>query len=318
MNFFRNRLYYILAAVLIVLSFNACQRFEGAVTVPSYIYIGGIDVVRQAQYAPSSEDGFYSSNIDVVELFAYFEGDATETRLGAFELPCTVPVLREGKMKYLTVNAAVKQGGISGVHIAYPFYQPIRLENVELKANDTTFLGTYDSAAHDYMLHAHYYPKGSRLKVLAECYFEPTSFSTCFDSNVVWVANDPAGACTGQGYGRIHLNDTTPLLNFGFADSNEFNPANSRILYMEMDFKIDMPLWIHMLGFLTGSTGTVTSKSVQALNPTTQWKKIYINLGRTWSQFNYNTPISVYFQAVNEKGINGDLLIDNIKVLTTE
>ena len=318
MTFFKNRTQLFLAAALTMLSLNACKRFEGSVTVPSYIYIGSIDVVRQQQYAPSSEDGFYTSNIDVVELFAYFEGDNAETRLGAFELPCTVPVLREGKMKYLTINPAVKQGGISGTHISYPFYQPIQLENVELTATDTTFLGTYDSAAHDYLLHAHYYPKGNRLRVLAECYFEPTSFSTCFDSNVVWVSDDPAGACTGQGYGRIHLDDTVPILNFGFADSNEFNPANSRILYLEMDFKIDMPLWIHMLGFLTGSSGTITSMPVQALNPTNQWKKIYINLGRTWSQFNYNVPLSIYFQAVNEKNINGDLLIDNIKVLTTE
>lgn len=221
-------------------------------------------------------------------------------------------------MKYLTINPAVKQSGISGVRIAYPFYQPIRLENVSLTADDTTFLGSYDSTAQEYILHTSFYPKGARLRVLSECYFEPTSFSTCFDSNVVWVTNDPTNARTGQGYGRIHVDDTVPILNFGFADSNEFNPRDSRILYMEMDYKIDLPLWIHMIGFLTGSTGTATSKAVQVVNPSDQWKKIYINLGRTWSQFNYNTPITIYFQAVNSKRTGGDLLIDNVKVLTTE
>lgn len=305
-------------SALTLLTFSSCKQFQGDVTVPAFIHIGSIDVVRQTHNAPSNEDGFYTSDIDVVELVCYFEGDAAETRLGAFELPCTVPVLRHGKMKYLTINPAVKQNGVSGTHIDYPFYQPIRLEEVPLTAEDTTFLGTYDDNTGNYRLYTSYYPKGERLRVLAECYFEPTSFATCFDSNVTWVANDPAGACTGQGYGRVHVNPTDSLLTFGFTDSTEFNPGSARTLYMELEYQTDFPLYIHMLGFSTSQGSTITSKSVMCINPKNHWNKIYVNLGRTWSQFLYRSPISVYFQIVNDKGVEGDILIDNIKVITTQ
>ena len=304
-------------SALTLLTFSSCKQFQGDVTVPAFIHIGSIDVVRQAHNAPSNEDGFYTSAIDAVELICYFEGDAAETRLGAFELPCTVPVLRHGKMKYLTINPAVKQGGVSGTRITYPFYQPIQLEDVPLTALDTTCLGTYDEASGRYLLHTHYYPKGNRLKVLAECYFEPTSFSTCFDSNMTWVMGDPAGACTGQGYGKVHIADSVSIFTFGFNDSTEFDPADSRILYMEIEYKTDLPLYVHMLGFSTTEGSTVTSKSVMCINPKDHWNKLYINLGRTWSQFNYRVPIKVYFQVVNDQGAEGDILIDNIKVLTT-
>ncbi|MBQ6068482.1 MAG: hypothetical protein IJK84_03170 [Bacteroidales bacterium] len=305
-------------AVLMLLAFNSCKKFQGDVTVPAFIHIGSIDVVRQSVNAPSNEDGFYTSNIDVVELVCFFEGDESETRLGAFELPCTVPILRHGKMKYLTINPAVKLGGVSGAHIDYPFYQPIRLEDVPLSAEDTTYLGTFDEASGDYKLYTSYYSKGSMLRVLAECYFEPTSFSTCFDSNMTWVTNDPAGACTGQGYGKVHVPDSMRLFSFGFTDSTEFDPGNSRVLYMELEYKTDLPLYVHMLGYSTTEGSTITSKSVMCINPKNQWNKMYVNLGRTWSQFYYRTPIRVYFQAVNEEGVEGDILIDNIKVICTQ
>lgn len=318
MIFEKNSFRVCVVSLLILLTFSACKKFQGDVTVPAFIHIGSIDVVRQSYNAPSNEEGFYTSAIDVVELVCYFEGDEAETRLGAYELPCTVPVLRHGKMKYLTINPAVKQNGVSGAHIDYPFYQPIRLEDVPLTACDTTYLGSYDERTGDYRLHTSYYPRGERLRVLAECYFEPTSFATCFDTNVTWMANDPAGACTGQGYGRVHIGKNDSIFNFGFVDSTEFDPGTARILYMELEYKTDLPLYVQMLGFSTAQGSAITSKSVMCINPKDHWNKMYINLGRTWSQFMYRAPISVYFQVVNERGIEGDILIDNIKVITTQ
>lgn len=309
MNFMKNSFRVLLPALAMTLMLSGCKRFQGDVTVPAFIHIDAIDVVRQNQNAPSGEDGFYTSEIDAVELVCYFEGDEAETPLGAYQLPCTVPVLHHGEMKYLRINAAVKQNGISGTRIAYPFYQTITLEHVPLAAEDTTWLGT---------LHANYYEKGNRLQVLAQCFFEPTSFSLCTDSNVIWVADDPQNACTGQGYGRVVVPDSVGVLNFGFNDSTEFDPGDSRILYLEMDYKTDMDLYVQMLGFATTVGGTVTSKSVMCLYPCDEWRKIYINLGRTWSQFNWRTPIKVYFQAANTNGAGGEICLDNVKVLTTK
>lgn len=315
MIFMKNSFRILLPALAMTLMLSGCKKFQGDVTVPAFIHIDAIDVVRQSQNAPSGEEGFYVSEVDAVELVCYFEGDEAETALGAYQLPCTVPVLRHGEMKYLKINAAVKQNGISGTRIAYPFYQTIMLEHVPLTAEDTTYLG--EQTDKGWTLHANYYEKGNRLRVLAECFFEPTSFSLCTDTNVEWVVNDPQHACTGQGYGRVHVADSVQILNFGFNDSTEFDPGNSRILYLEMNYKTDVPMYVQMLGFATSTAGALTSKSVMCLYPTDRWRKIYINLGRTWSQFNYLAPIKLYFQAANTDGVEGDILLDNIKVLTT-
>ena len=86
---------------------------------------------------------------------------------------------------------------------------------------------------------------------------------------------------------------------------------------MELEYKTDLPLYVHMLGYSTTEGSTITSKSVMCINPKDRWNKLYINLGRTWSQFLYRSPIAIYFQAVNEQGVEGDIYIDHIKVITT-
>ena len=71
-----------------------------------------------------------------------------------------------------------------------------------------------------------------------------------------------------------------------------------------------------MLGFTLSTSGTATSNSVMTLYPNSQWQKIYINLGRTWRQFNYNTPITLFFQVANPDHKGGRVMLDNVKVIT--
>ncbi|MCQ2274428.1 MAG: hypothetical protein MJZ86_06500 [Bacteroidales bacterium] len=292
------------ALTLTALAFSSCKKFQGDVTVPAYIHVDAIDIVPQEHNAPSSEPGFYTSKIDCAQLICYFEGDEKETVLGAFQLPCTAPVLRHGQMKYLRVVPVVKQDGASGTRIAYPFFQSITLNGLTLQADSVLNLGT---------LHANYYTR-SEMNVLTEDYFEPTTFSTHFDSTVVWIDNDPENACTGRGYGLVTVDDTTKTVTFTIND--QLNMGNG-YLYLEMDYQTDLDLWINMWGYVLTVAGTSSMKSVMALYPNKQWNKIYINLGRTWAQFNYNTPIKIEFQAINPNGTGGHIKIDNVKILST-
>ncbi len=297
-----------------VLAFSGCKKFQGDVTVPAYLHLDRMVVTPQAQNAPSSEAGFYNSEIDAVQLIGYFEGDNSETTLGTFQLPCTVPVLRHGTMKYLRVYPVVKQNGISSTRIYYVYYNSVELNSVKLSADSLTNLGIYDSVQRIWTLQTTYKTR-SQMSVLTEDYFEPTSFTSHFDSTVVWVTNDPEGACTGQGYGLVHVPDSLTTLNFYIND--EFDISNSTV-YLEMNYQTDVELQLNMIGFEISNDGSATSKGIMALNPTTGdgWKKIYINLTRTWSQFNYNTPFTLYFQAVNPDGIEADIKLDNVKILS--
>ena len=44
---------------------------------------------------------------------------------------------------------------------------------------------------------------------------------------------------------------------------------------------------------------------------------LYINLGRTWSWFNHNPSFKLSFAALNPYGEEGDVRIDNVKLITT-
>lgn len=297
---------------LATLALTSCKKFEGSVTVPAYLHLDRIIVTPQESNAPSLEPGFYSSDIDAVEVVCYFEGDDSETALGTYQLPCTIPILHNGPVKYITLNPIVRQNGQYGTRIFYTYYQSIKLNDINVSENDTTYLGSIDPATNLCTLETHYHTT-EIIDILSEDFFEPTSFATHFDSVVTWVTNDPDNACTGQGYGLIHLADSEATKTFAIKD--EFSPAASSIFYLEMDYKTDYELYINMIGYISNGSNA-SSKPIMALRPTKKWKKIYINLGRTWSQFFYNVPLALVFQAANTEGIEGTICIDNVKVIT--
>ena len=302
-----------LSCVLTALCVNSCKRFQGEVEVPAYLHLDRIDIAPQSQNAPSSEAGFYTSLIDAAQVICHFKGDPAETTLGVFQLPFTIPVLYQGAIEYVIIVPVVKQNGIAGTRIAYPYYQTIKLENVVVAADSITNLGSFDKDNNQWTLKGHYFPL-SRMKVLVEDYFEPTAFSSIFDSNMTWVHDDPQGARTGQGYGCVTVPDS--VLSYTFSIPANLSPAVTDMLYLEMDYHTDLELYLNMLGFPGSSTGSLMSKAIMGLYPNTQWQKIYINLGRTWSQFSYNTPIPIFFQVANPDKKGGKVYLDNVKIIT--
>jgi hypothetical protein len=313
MIFLKKTIQTILATLLTTLLFSACEKFKGNVEVPAYLHVDRIEVGPQTQLAPSPETGFYTSVIDAAQLICYFEGDASETDLGVYQLPITAPVLYHGTIKYVKVVPVVKQNGMASTRIAYPFYQTLRFDNVKTVADSVTNLGKYNAEKNEWILTAHYYPL-SQMNVLVEDYFEPTNFSTNFDSCLTWVRDSATAACTGKGFGMVTVPDSVTIQTFSIT-TNLF-PKTGQYLYLEMDYQTDLDLYINLLGFRVSSDGSASSVSVMCLVPNTDWQKIYINLGRAWGQFNYNTPITIFFQAANSRKTGGTIRIDNVKVLT--
>lgn len=313
MNFLQKHNRTLLSIVLTALLLGSCERFEGDVKVPAYIHLDRMDVVAQAHNAPSVEEGFYSSEVDAVYMVCYREGSRSWDTIGAFQLPCTVPLLYNGDVQKLEIYPIVKISGISGMRGYYSALQPITIEDLHLVSDSITNLGNYDATRQQWYLECNYKTK-NMLNVLTEDYFEPTCFATNFDSNIVWVKDDRENACTGQGYGLIHVSDTMDVVRVNMIP--EFNPDPTNALYLELDYKSDIQFWVHMRGFRISANGNVTAQSVLAIKPSDHWQKMYIMLGKTWSLFNYNVPISLYLEAANIDGHGGNVMIDNVKVIS--
>ena len=310
MNFKKKNTKILLACLLATLVFSACEKFKGDVEVPAFLHLDRIDIVPQPQNAPSSEPGFYSSIVDAAQLICYFDGDDAETNLGVYQLPFTVPILHHGPVEYIKVVPVIKQNGISGTRISYPFFQTIQIDDVLVAKDSITNFGTLNNG--QWTLNAHYIPR-RQMDILMEDYFEPTSFSTNFDSCITWVRDEPENACSGQGYGLLEVPDSVTTSTFSI--NIDLNPKTGQVLYLEMDYQTDLDLYVNMLGFAYSSSGSASSKPIMTLLPNNRWQKIYINLGRTWGQYNYNTPIRLFFQAANPYKTGGKVKIDNVKIV---
>ena len=285
-----------------LLLFSACTDDEDFVP-PSFLHVEAIKLVPSSSNPISVEPGFYTSDIVACYVVAHYPGTSTLDSIGLFQLPFTVPVLHSGEVDYFEFYPAVKQSGISGTLPFYTFYNPIKITNQTLTTGDTlrfdTLSTTYAIALSDMQL---FEP------------FEPTELSTLFDS-ITWHKYASDEACSGQGYASVHVPDS--VSNVPFSIKTDFYVADpTRALYLELDSRSDLRFEVYMESAYT-SDGATDKQRVMVVNPSDHWQHMYINLGRTWSWFNHNPSFKLSFAALNPYGEEGDIRIDNVKVLTT-
>ncbi len=300
MTKFKLIIYTIVLPSLLWLS--ACKGFDGEQTIPAYITVDNITVVNDATNSCSDFDGFFTNNIDCAQLIAYFDGDTAESTLGVFELPCRVPILRQGRMDYLRVLPVVKQNGIAGTHIYYPYYNTITLDSVTVAADSTTALGslttTYKNIAH----------------VAWQEFFEPGTQGMQLDSIVMRIS-DMDTVRSDYGSGVVRVTKDMRQLNFWSHDTIDISQySKDSYLYLELDYWTDVNFSI---GFNnpTSLGGANIIKSAIVLKPNTGWNKIYVNLGRLWSYYNGYPYLRLYFTILNEDNAEGNIYLDNMKML---
>ncbi len=299
----KRRIQIMVAAVATLATLLSCDRYEGDVVEPSYLKIDSIYVVDNSQTSWSNESGFFTSAVDAVNVVVWAEGDAAETNLGTFQLPCTVPVLKRGNVDMVRISPVVKQDGIAGKRITYPYYQDITLEDVRFVTDSVTDLGTLTTQ----------FAPG--MKVLWREFFEPGPNEISLDS-VVQRCYSLDTVRWGYGCGRVHIADSVTRLAF-WSDTTYTIPSASSIVYLEMDYWSDVDFTVALYNPTTsGGTNVLINHMTIYGKPEQGWQKIYINIGGTWSRHSGHYPdIRPYFYILNDGAQSGNLYIDNIKLI---
>ena len=281
-----------------------CDRFEGEVTEPSYLKINSITIEDNPSDSWSVEDGFFTSEVDAVNIVIWVQGDTAETNLGTFQLPCEIPVLRNGNIDRILINPAVKQDGIAGKRISYPYYESITLNNIMLTTDQVTDLGD---------LKTRYVPK-KLMKVLWSEFFEPGPNQFSLDSVVACNSSDTVRS--GFGCGVVRINSSQPSISFG-TDTTIHLDDPLYIVYLEMDYWSDVDFSVGLSNpAYVGGPNKIESHMTIYGKPEQGWRKIYINLGALWAkQYNYYEDIRPYFTILNSSGKSGNLFLDNIKLV---
>lgn len=290
---------FILIAILL---FSACTDDKDFVP-PSFLHVDAIKVVPTTSNPISLEPGFYTSDIVACYVVAHYPESSKLDSIGIFQLPFTVPVLHSGEVDYLEFYPAVKHSGVAGTLPYYTFYKPIRINSQTLVIGDTL---RFDTLSTTYAISI------SDMQMFEP--FEPTELSTLFDS-IVWHKYAASEACSGQGYASVHVPDS--VTNVPFSIKTDFYVADpTRAVYLELDTRSDIRFEVYMESAYT-SGGATEKQRVMVVNPSENWQHMYINLGRTWSWFNHNPSFKISFAALNPYGEEGDVRIDNVKVITT-
>lgn len=288
----------------------ACNNDEDF-TAPSFIHLDAINIgAAPVGDIENGDPNFYTSDVVGAIVVAHYPGEHTVDTLGLFTMPFTVPVLHSGEVDYIDFYPAVKVSGVSGTLTFYTFYNKIRISDTVLCSGDTLDFDTLTTC---------YNPQTDQPMVFES--FEPTRMYVATDSVVEWVKHDRDNACTGEGYGRVHVNADQSNVKFkidkiGSVDYFIF-PSTSKYYYMELDIKSELEVQVQMTAAYTNG-GAESTLPVMNIFPTNgKWIHLYITFGRTWKEFNHPEKVKLGFSALNIDGIEGDVLIDNIKVLST-
>ncbi|MBR4738520.1 MAG: hypothetical protein IK058_00790 [Bacteroidales bacterium] len=301
--------YIALLLPLLAVLLTGCDRNDDF-TAPFFLHVEAINLVPQTQNAISTESGFYTSDIVAAAVYMRRKGSTHLDTIGHFKLPFTVPILYSGEIEFIDIHPAVKQSGSATRLPPYTPYNKIRISDTVAASGDTLWFDTLQTT---YCI--------TREEVLMFEPFEPTEGNLMFDSVMQWRPHAPTEACSGQGYGYVPVDTSTLTVTFGInCDFSVIDPQThrldkTRLAYLELDTRSDVEFGVYMEGApITGST--TVRYGVMTVYKSDEWTHLYINLNPTWEYLNYCSSFRLYFTALNEDLINGEVRLDNVKLVT--
>lgn len=291
--------YFFSCSVFLFISilFSACNLYNPAEPVPSYIRINKIDLVT------TEEEGTNSHKI--TDAWVYVD----EKLIGCFELPVTIPLLYEGDHQ-IAIKAGIKVNGISATRAPYPFYERF--------VQTTTLTRGSVSTINPVVTYV------TNLNWEGDFLWEEN-----FDAGTT-LQNSPSGTDTAIKHFTIPLGATDPMVFEGtgsavaYLDANrtffECVSSDSYVLprgdapsFLELNYKCNYQFVVGL--FAHGPAGTNKYKVIN-VNPSPEWNKIYIYLSPVVSSAGATTDFNVFIGMLNNTDAsNAFIAIDNIKLL---
>ncbi|HNW00406.1 MAG TPA: hypothetical protein PKL06_13610 [Chitinophagales bacterium] len=279
--------------VLSLTSLPSCSLFDKEEAIPSYIHIDTITVTSSLE-----TQGFPSAKI--IDAWVYVNG----IFVGAFELPTSIPVLDTGEAEII-VYAGIKENGISGVSMIYPFYNAYSTTQ-QLTAGETLNLSP----------NVVYKPAAGITFSLLERFESSNAFEDNGTNVSLTTTTDPALVFEGNRSAFATMQDDIDTFRVVASNPILF-PGADKQMFLELDYRCDIPfnVWVKCNTNdqpIYDEVLTVTSKE--------SWNKIYINLNPTLQFFSQYSPESIQleFRAINPDTAVAQIFFDNIKIIQTK
>ncbi len=291
------RFYKLLFLLLPVLAWYSCNIINPAEPIPSYIRINSIGLTTVA--------GQGSNSSKIADAWVYID----EQLVGCFELPVTIPILKEG-VHQLKIRGGIKVNGISATRSPYPFYdsytQSITLNKGEVQTINP--IVKYLSSADFTCMEDFEASTGTIL------YNSPTGSDT-----TLAITTISSEVFEGNKSGIAYVDATRTLFEC-VSDPNSLLalPKNSSPVFLEFNYKANynfaVGLFCHTV---IGSTTTnVTKEKTLDFNPSSEWNKAYVYLTPTIGASGNANQFKIFIGMLNNTGADSlALQLDNIKIV---
>ncbi len=307
-----------LAMAIMVAMLYGCDNFEGDQTVPSYIRFKGFKMVAnpQAEFTYKQDEGFLTSNIPDVWVSVTIDREVKELGGYSFKDDSTVlvPVLAKGK-HYVQLKPGIKYNGMASTREYYQFYtffaDTLDLQEGKIVDVDVQDI-TYNSrASFSYVW-------------MFEEKFNPFENFSNIDESVPNYMHVIEGDSVAYGTRCGAFYSSSNKDNYKVISRDSIYCSNTGAMILEMDYHSNIPFEIGIYG-QTSSESQFYTISCMHINPNDKpmypandkrnWQKMYIILGKVWSQLNYQ-PFKLWFMPVNQDNQpNGFVHVDNLKII---
>ncbi len=260
---------------LILISLCQCSKNEAS--PPSYIKINEIELKTN-----SNTQG--SESAKITDAWIYIN----DQFIGAFELPCDIPVSNAGEVK-ITVAGGIKNSGQANIREKYVFYSWY----------DTTF--TLQEEHHLISPKINFLASANFLHIND---FESNNTNLVADTDSytsIYISNS---AYEGLKCGEITVNSSHKLGRIK-SNLNFTAPTSGKRVFLEMNYACNAPI---IVGSIVGNSRTpiITLSATQM-----QWNKIYIDLTKTLN----GEKFEFYFEIQHISGDENTVRFDNIKII---
>lgn len=285
--------YFIVFIILLTTSFSGCDLINPDEQAPGFIQIDSFIF----DPTPTLGELGPSTSTNIRDVWVYLDNEFQ----GVYELPAKFPVLKSGATNVI-LSPGILLNGIAATRSPYPFYRG-NISQVTISELGTVTMSPVVS-----------YFDSIQCSFCED--FEGSGFSltTTAASDTLMYQTDAADPVNFEGLcGKVTLdqNDT----RFELTSTTAYDlPGSGAAVYLELDYKINQT----MLAGIFIVTPNLPDEQIGLINlkATTEWNKIYVQLGYTVSAYPDASGYKIFFGAVKNPDIPvAEFYLDNIKVV---
>lgn len=265
--------------LLLFICIISCKK-EDTNSIPSYITIENITL----------DD---NSNHNITDAWVYIDDNPA----GVYELPANFPLLVDGTHK-LRIKAGIKDNGIAGTRVPYPFYASFIIEEQVFNETETILINPIVSYIDSAVLNDN---------------------SEDFDGNGLNLESDSTTFSIGStnpldgNYGILTLKDSIFLSE---VTTKEFTnlPQEQAPVYLEIDYKCNTQFLVGV--YVNFPQSSILQKDLIWINPKDNWNKIYINLTSTITEAVGADSFKIFIKLQRDFNLEmNTICFDNLRVV---